>query len=907
MKNKFTNTLILFISGLLIFSTVKAAEVLLWDDVVTYTTDYTVTPSGFIYTYDMSTTPSNMVSPYNYRDGQIYLRYEIISQPTNSSGGYTPIYFSWAVWADWAPPYWTESASPISVSLSGPGSVAANNSSPNSWWTKNGGVNWSNTSTFHHYGLIAWVSMQSTQVLLSPSGYSTNPLSHEAWAIRSQHWFPMQVRITVVAVSAGSTFLGWDNYVSGGTPPPPPPPPPPGCGEIEESPAPSANAIQGEDMTFDNYFIQSIASASGDEVAGMYDFSTLTGYNEGSLSTTFPHSDGIYDIKVVYIDENDGAASFDLKINGTSIDTWSGVERECEQFSTRTFSDVAIYNGNIISIDGTRGDEAYAKVDYIDFIYKGEIIVDPPSFTIDYINEETNETVTSGYEYSYNQTDWITGPNTNLALTPGQDVYFRETGDVDVQHLTVENRPATPAFSIDYIAEETTENVSSNYQYSVNSNMSGAVTGTGSPIDITPGQDLYFKRLATSSSFASGIQSLDIPNRPSSPSFSINYDNETTIETVSSTIDYSVNSNMSSAQTGGNVTVNVTPGIDLYFRYKATGSSFASNIFSLDVPARPASPSFSINFINETTNEVVSSSIEMSANSSFTSPQLGEGSVVTVIPGECLYFRTLPGVSVFRSASFELSAQERPTLSNYSVNFYNRTTQQTIPSGVFYSLNSDMSDASEGAGSVIPVTPGTDLYLNKPATESSFASDIFQLDVPALPQLSSDDEVDGEINGLPITVNLTFDGSINGLAISDLTLTNATASNLQEGYTFNVHPLSEGHVSVYLPTNSVDNGNFQSEVYIFNYSGPLTGLPYSSADEIVVYPNPSKGILNYNIDYNNAIQIQIIDSRGQIVHSELTDNSEGIIDIQKMSNGLYIVKFLNANGLIATHRIVLSQ
>jgi hypothetical protein len=39
-------------------------------------------------------------------------------------------------------------------------------------------------------------------------GYGQEPWGHRAL------WFPMQVRITIVAVAAGETFSGWGNWVS---------------------------------------------------------------------------------------------------------------------------------------------------------------------------------------------------------------------------------------------------------------------------------------------------------------------------------------------------------------------------------------------------------------------------------------------------------------------------------------------------------------------------------------------------------------------------------------------------------------------------------------------------------------------------------------------------------------------
>ncbi|MBN1597526.1 MAG: T9SS type A sorting domain-containing protein [Bacteroidales bacterium] len=845
--------------------------------------------------------PSNWISPENYYNGQFYFRYEIVSQPTTRA-----CKMQFVVWQDWNyPTSWLEQASPLST-LYGTGSVAYANSSPSTWWRHDGhSLDFSRPDDFYKFGVMVWSANPEGRIAKYLADRPEVDKYDEIWADRYD-WFPLQVRFTIVAVSAGSTFSGWENYVSGGPPPPTDPTDPCDREHIDNSPAPSANAIEAENMTYDGYFTQALMGASNGAVAGLYNTGTLTGNEEGSIFTSFPHSSGIYDIKVVYLDENDGASNFILKLNDTPISTWTGVWQDCQnKYTTRTISDVTLYNGDIISIDGDHVDGAYAKVDYIDFTYKGEIVIEPPSFSIDYINEQTSELVISSHEYSYNQINWTIGDGSHLSLIPGQDVYFRYTGQSEgVQHLEVEDRPATPSFSINFSDEITEEIVNSVYQYSTSSNMSGAITGNGSYVDITPGQNLYFIRTATSSSFASEIQALNVPDSPEAPVISINYGNEKTNEVISNSVEYSVYANMSNPQTGTNQIINISPGTDLYFRYKATESSFASSIYFLDVPSRPATPSFTIDYLNETTNEVVSSSIEMSANSSFTSPQLGEDEKISVSPGESIYFRALPTTGAFISATFILSAPERPSLSSYSVNFYNRTTQQTIPAGVFYSENSDMSGAIEGTGSVVMVTPGTDLFLSKPATAGSFSSEIFHLDVPAVPEFSVENKIDDEISSLPITVNLTFDGSVTGFSLSDLFLTNATASNLQDGYTFNLHPLTRGNVSAFLPTNVVSEGNFQTEILSFNFTGDPTGLSFSKIELVQLFPNPSSGILNYVYNDRGAIHILIYDSKGRLLMNEKTGESEGVIDLQEFKNGNYIVKFINSEGKTDTHKII---
>ena len=212
----------------------------------------------------------------------------------------------------------------------------------------------------------------------------------------------------------------------------------------------------------------------------------------------------------------------------------------------------------------------------------------PPSYSIDYENEQTAEQVMNNHEWSSDSANWIDGENDFLQLTPGQDLYFRVKADqTKVQVLDVKERPETPAFTIDYFSEATAEPVSNATWFSANSNMRQADEGTGNPVALLPGSTLYFQTRWTSITFRSEIQALTIPSRPPPPEYSLDYWNEMTFEIVQATIEYTDNAGMNGAVPGSDSTVRVTPGENLYFRRMATSSSFASDIHILNSPPRP--------------------------------------------------------------------------------------------------------------------------------------------------------------------------------------------------------------------------------------------------------------------------------------------------------------------------------
>ena len=95
-----------------------------------------------------------------------------------------------------------------------------------------------------------------------------------------------------------------------------------------------------------------------------------------------------------------------------------------------------------------------------------------------------------------------------------------------------------------------------------------------------------------------------VPARPSSPVVSIDYINENTNQSLSSTIEYSANISMSGALSCPNAKLDLVPGNNLYFRVKSTGSSFASLVTTLTVASRPAVPAVTFSYSTENSSAV---------------------------------------------------------------------------------------------------------------------------------------------------------------------------------------------------------------------------------------------------------------------------------------------------------------
>lgn len=277
----------------------------------------------------------------------------------------------------------------------------------------------------------------------------------------------------------------------------------------------------------------------------------------------------------------------------------------------------------------------------------------------------------AGMEYSFDSTDGVDGTwnsctsdNTFVNFPGGIDVWVRQHDNITnkrkVAVIPAEADAPTPTFTINYLAEATTENIPETIEAYTHSSMTGvAINGNGNPMALRPGLSYYFRTKATASTVASKVQTLVVPDRPSRPTISIDYAAEKTTPVIPTTIEYASAIEMSNPTLGTGEALQVTPGQALYFRVKATTSSFCSDIYTLSAPARPFGPIFNIDYINEVT-ESMSSDYEYSDQSDMANAVTGDGSKVPVTPGKNLNIRKKATSTSFSSIVRTLEVPARP-------------------------------------------------------------------------------------------------------------------------------------------------------------------------------------------------------------------------------------------------------
>jgi hypothetical protein len=466
-----------------------------------------------------------------------------------------------------------------------------------------------------------------------------------------------------VAVSSGSTFSGWSNYLGGCTP------------------AKQTTPAYGID-----YFHERTDKAvpSTDEYSYSSDMSGAISGNGSYLYLT-PGQDVYFRTKqngpcnlasdIQHLDVRSRIANPSFTVDYANEQTAENVPATIEYSMSASFTSSTSGAGNTIPL--APGQDIYFRTksttgDFASQTFLLEVPERPamPSATIDYSAEKTFELFPStlAYSTSSSHTNPINGTGTQIALTPGQDLYIwvKSTASSFASmdyHLDVPDRPSAPStIAIDFANERTTEAITSGMEYSVSSSFTGSTAGAGNPIALTPGQDLYIRIKPTSASFGSAAFLLDVPARPDAPAVTIDYPKEQTVETIFSTTEYSLSAEMTSPVSGTNAVLALTPGSDLYLRVKATSSQFKSLIQTLVVPERPAAPSYTIDFSNETTRENVPSGHEYSSAGNFSGAISGTGSPLVLIPGIPVYFRVKCTAASFAGMPFLLTVPLKPEI-----------------------------------------------------------------------------------------------------------------------------------------------------------------------------------------------------------------------------------------------------
>jgi len=93
---------------------------------------------------------------------------------------------------------------------------------------------------------------------------------------------------------------------------------------------------------------------------------------------------------------------------------------------------------------------------------------------------------------------------------------------------------------------------------------------------------------------------------------------------------------------------------------------------------------------------------------------------------------------------------------------------------------------------------------------------------------------------------------------------------------------------------------------IYNHEVIFTDLEeiIETADQLNIYPNPSNGIIN--LDVENATEVVVFDKSGRLLRKEKINDGTNILDLSTLAVGIYFVK-IKMKDRIQIQKIVIAR
>ncbi|MDA3929382.1 MAG: T9SS type A sorting domain-containing protein [Prolixibacteraceae bacterium] len=159
--------------------------------------------------------------------------------------------------------------------------------------------------------------------------------------------------------------------------------------------------------------------------AGASEYKVIRAASENEYSvatTTFAQQSGIYTINVAYLDEGDGASSFNVLVNGTLVSTWIGDQiPKDDDFVIKNIQGVVLNAGQTIQLQAKRNDGEWGRIDYVDFVLESSN--DGSSFIFEAEESELNNMVFGSELDEYTGIGYIesTGLGSSISFTIEND------------------------------------------------------------------------------------------------------------------------------------------------------------------------------------------------------------------------------------------------------------------------------------------------------------------------------------------------------------------------------------------------------------------------------------------------------------------------------------------------------
>lgn len=94
-------------------------------------------------------------------------------------------------------------------------------------------------------------------------------------------------------------------------------------------------------------------------------------------------------------------------------------------------------------------------------------------------------------------------------------------------------------------------------------------------------------------------------------------------------------------------------------------------------------------------------------------------------------------------------------------------------------------------------------------------------------------------------------------------------------------------------------------VFEFTYGSTSVGVEDVMTENVEIYPNPAKSVLNVNAA--NLNKVTVFNSIGQVVYVANANSDEHVINVESWSNGLYYINLETNDGVISSQKVIVNK
>ncbi len=245
-------------------------------------------------------------------------------------------------------------------------------------------------------------------------------------------------------------------------------------------------------------------------------------------------------------------------------------------------------------------------------------------------------------------------------------------------------------------------------------------------------------------------------------------------------------------------------------------------------------------------------------------------------------------------------------LSNGSGDFTNEISIGELESDVSGTINGVIPAATPtGSGYKIRI------MSSNPVSESTLSNSLSIILDNEAPTVEISSSESGTTSSDPFPVTITFNEVVNDFVQSEVVVNNGTVSSFQNvnssEYAIEISPSASGVVTVDVPAgvakDIVGHENTAATQWTIEYYP--TNIELLEKYGIKIYPNPSNGKFNMELEQANNINISVVDMSGRIVYNkDLVNESFMEMDLSDFKKGIYILK-LNIDNQEVTSKIVI--